>query len=188
MKSIAIASVAFLAALSLGAAQQEPPPAAASPAEPAATATTTDETPSTPALVPLQPPVSSLAAAAKRANDARGKTKSRVSITNKTLAKKGGHLTMAVDSKGAPLPLPADPKDAAGKKGDKGAEKTLAEKDKKKADDSSAKKLAPAGNAKEGAPLDTDGDATNAVTTTATQPTTAQSQQPQDLTTTKPPL
>ena len=60
-------------------------------------------------------------------------------------------------------------------------------KDKKKTDDASGKKTAAAGDAKEGAPLDTDGDAAHMGTVTATQPTTIQAQPPQDLTKSKPP-
>ena len=108
MKALTISSLALLAVVAVAASPpaspQDPPP------DVPVTATTTDSSPpqEAPAMVMVSPPqeeVSPLVAAARRANIAREKGKSRITITNATLSKTGGHLT-TWSATGTPPPYP----------------------------------------------------------------------------------
>ena len=141
------------------------------------------------ALVSVQPPADSLAAAAQRASAARGKKKARISITNDNLSKTGGHITT---SSGGGMPLPVAPA-ATGKTPEQATaeadaqKKASAEQEKKKAEEERRKQMEQAGHAMDGTALDANEDPAllEHHMAVAAQST---SDKPQQTTTQKPPL
>ncbi len=190
MKSIAIASAAILTTLSLAAASDPPPAPSTTTAAVTKTAATSTAAPATStAAVPVQPPADSLAAAAQRANAARGRKKAKISITNDNLSKTGGRITT---SSGGGMPLPVTP-EATGKTVEQmvaeadAQRKAIAEQEKKKAEEERRKRMERAGNAMDGTALDADEDPALLEHRMAVAAQSA-SDKPQQTTTQKPPL